>query len=60
MAIGESEIKQLYYQNPRFGFYLIQLITRRLVMNVERLEAAVRERDAHTVEVSGKRLPASH
>lgn len=41
MAIGESEIKQLYYQNPRFGFYLIQLITRRLVMNVERLEAAV-------------------
>ncbi len=41
MAIGESEIKQLYYQNPRFGFYLIQLITRRLVTNVERLEAAV-------------------
>lgn len=43
MAIGESEIKQLYYQNPRFGFYLIQLITRRLVMNMERLEAAVAE-----------------
>jgi hypothetical protein len=43
MAIGESEIKQLYYQNPRFGFYLIQLVTRRLVMNVERLEAAVAE-----------------
>ena len=41
MAIGESQIKQLYYQNPRFGFYLIQLVTRRLVMNVERLEAAV-------------------
>jgi CRP/FNR family transcriptional regulator, cyclic AMP receptor protein len=46
MAIGESEIKQLYYQNPRFGFYLIQLVTRRLVMNVERLEAAVAERRA--------------
>jgi CRP/FNR family cyclic AMP-dependent transcriptional regulator len=43
MAIGESEIKQLYYQNPRFGFYLIQLITRRLVTNMERLEATVAE-----------------
>ncbi|MGH7005277.1 MAG: Crp/Fnr family transcriptional regulator, partial [Alphaproteobacteria bacterium] len=41
MAIGESEMKQLYYQNPQFGFYLIQLVTRRLVANVERLEAAV-------------------
>jgi hypothetical protein len=43
MAIGESQIKQLYYQNPRFGFYLIQLITRRLVTNMDRLEAAVAE-----------------
>ena len=42
MSIGESEIKQLYYQNPQFGFYLIQLVTRRLVMNMERLEEAVR------------------
>ncbi len=46
MAIGESQIKQLYYQNPRFGFYLIQLITRRLVTNMERLEAAVAEQRA--------------
>ena len=42
MSIGESEIKQLYYQNPHFGFYLIQLVTRRMVMNMERLEEAVR------------------
>jgi CRP/FNR family cyclic AMP-dependent transcriptional regulator len=46
MAIGESEIKQLYYQNPQFGFYLIQLVTRRLVANMERLEAAVAEQHA--------------
>ena len=46
LAIGESELKQLYYQNPHFGFYLIQLVTRRLVTNVERLEEAVRARDA--------------
>jgi len=46
LSIGESELKQLYYQNPHFGFYLIQLVTRRLVMNVERLEEAVRAGDA--------------
>jgi hypothetical protein len=45
LSIGESEIKQLYYQNPHFGFYLIQLVTRRLVANVERLEAKVRTGD---------------
>lgn len=57
MAIGESEIKQLYYQNPRFGFYLIQLITRRLVMNMERLEAAVAEQRA-AVPASSIVVPA--
>jgi len=45
LAIGESELKQLYYQNPHFGFYLIQLVTRRLVANVERLEEKVRTTD---------------
>lgn len=46
MAISESQIKQLYYQNPEFGFYLIQLVTRRLVTNTERLEAQVAAREA--------------
>ncbi len=41
MAIGESELKQLYHQNPSFGFYLIQLITHRLIANIEQLQAKV-------------------
>jgi CRP-like cAMP-binding protein len=49
MSIGESELMQLYYQNPHFGFYLIQLVTHRLVANMERLEAAVAEREAEGV-----------
>lgn len=44
MSIGESELKQLYYQNPHFGFYLIQLITHRLVANMEQLEGKVDEK----------------
>ena len=45
LSIGESELKQLYYQNPHFGFYLIQLVTRRLVTNMERLEEKVQAAD---------------
>jgi len=41
LAIGDRDLQQLYYQNPRFGFYLIQLVTRRLVANMERLQAQV-------------------
>lgn len=41
LAISESNLKQLYYQNPRFGFFLIQLVARRLLANAERLEASI-------------------
>jgi hypothetical protein len=46
LAISDSSLKQLYYQNPGFGFYLIQVVTRRLVTNLERLEAQVAARRA--------------
>jgi CRP/FNR family cyclic AMP-dependent transcriptional regulator len=36
--IGASDFKQLYYQNPEFGFYIVQLIARRLSADVERLQ----------------------
>jgi CRP-like cAMP-binding protein len=38
LEISDSSLKQLYYQNPKFGFYLVQLITRRLVDNIERMQ----------------------
>lgn len=36
--INYAQVKQLYYQNPEFGFYFVQLITRRLFENIGRLE----------------------
>jgi hypothetical protein len=58
LSIAEQELKQLYYQNPHFGFYLIQLVTRRLVANVEHLEETVRtvnpERAPATTRVEGR------
>jgi CRP/FNR family transcriptional regulator, cyclic AMP receptor protein len=38
LAIDEATLKQLYYQNPEFGFYLVRLVAQRLAKNVERLE----------------------
>jgi hypothetical protein len=38
LAITYSELKQLYFQNPRFGFYLLQLISKRLFNDIAQLE----------------------
>ena len=38
LSIGEDELKQLYFQNPQFGWYLVQLIAERLMANAERAQ----------------------
>jgi CRP/FNR family transcriptional regulator, cyclic AMP receptor protein len=38
MEISYEQVKQLYFQNSQFGFYFIQLTTRRLFQNIARLE----------------------
>ena len=53
LAITDDELMQLYYQNPRFGFYLIQLITRRLTQDIRRLEARLQSDGAPSAAASG-------
>jgi CRP/FNR family transcriptional regulator, cyclic AMP receptor protein len=36
LTISDSQVKQLYYQNPEFGFYLLRLIGERLFEDIER------------------------
>lgn len=38
LQIGESALKQLYFQNPKFGFYLVRLVSSRLSTDIRRLE----------------------
>ena len=38
LQITYQQVKQLYYQNPQFGFYFLQLTTRRLFENISSLE----------------------
>ncbi len=40
-SITYQNVKQLYFQNPKFGFHLLQLIGRRLFDNIRRLEENV-------------------
>jgi CRP/FNR family transcriptional regulator, cyclic AMP receptor protein len=38
LTISYSQVKQLYYQNPSFGFFFLQLISQRLFQDIARLE----------------------
>lgn len=38
LAISYDRVRQLYFQNPSFGFYLLRLIGERLTRNIARLE----------------------
>lgn len=45
LAISYSEVKQLYYQNPEFGFYFLRLATGRLFDNLRDMEARLAARE---------------
>ena len=47
LTIDESNLQQLYYQNPSFGFELVELIAGRLIADIVRLRQQVAE--AHSV-----------
>jgi CRP/FNR family cyclic AMP-dependent transcriptional regulator len=38
LTISYAAVKQLYFQNPKFGFYFLQLISQRLFQDIARLE----------------------
>lgn len=40
LSISKSHVMQLYYQNPKFGFYLVRLVTDRLLEKRRYPEAA--------------------
>ena len=54
LAINESTVRQLYYQNPEFGFQVVGLVAGALTADIHRLEAmldALRKRDGATMAV---------
>jgi CRP/FNR family transcriptional regulator, cyclic AMP receptor protein len=39
LQISYSQVEQLFFQNPKFGFHFLKLITQRLFQNIARLES---------------------
>ena len=46
LEITYERVEELYFQNPKFGFYFLRLSTGRLFENIARLEEALATRDA--------------
>jgi signal-transduction protein with cAMP-binding, CBS, and nucleotidyltransferase domain len=38
LTAGYQQVKELYFQNPQFGFYFLRLTSERLFENIKRLE----------------------
>jgi len=53
LEITYGQVKQLYYQNPTFGFFFLQLISRRLFENIKRLESEVNHLRAQLAAAGG-------
>jgi hypothetical protein len=41
LSISYDEVRQLYFQNPQFGFYFLRLSSERLFQNMERMEEEI-------------------
>ncbi len=46
LRITYDQVRQLYFQNPKFGFYFLRLTSRRLFENIARLEKRLAEKEA--------------
>ncbi len=53
LEITYGQVRQLYFQNPKFGFYFLELASKRLFENISRVEAEVARLRAHSVANGG-------
>jgi CRP/FNR family transcriptional regulator, cyclic AMP receptor protein len=58
LEITYGQVRQLYLQNPTFGFYFLELASKRLFENIGRLEAEVARLRAHSIQQGEASTPA--
>jgi CRP-like cAMP-binding protein len=49
-----QQVKELYFQNPQFGFYFLRLTTERLFENIGRLEKELAKKNEMLAGLSQK------
>jgi CRP-like cAMP-binding protein len=45
LTINYEKVRELYFQNPEFGFYFLKLISERLLQNIGRLEEKLADKN---------------
>jgi hypothetical protein len=58
LSITYDKVRELYFQNPTFGFYLLRLSSERLLQNVARLEHALAQKTGTATSVPVSPKPA--
>ncbi len=59
LSISYDEVRQLYFQNPQFGFYFLRLTSERLFHNMERMEEEISRLRAAMPEIGTVQKAAS-
>ncbi|MBD2749771.1 cyclic nucleotide-binding domain-containing protein [Microvirga sp. BT688] len=59
LSISYDEVRQLYFQNPQFGFYFLRLASERLFNNMQKMEEEIARLRAALPEVETVRKAAS-
>ena len=59
LSISYDEVRQLYFQNPEFGFYFLRLTSERLFHNMEAMEKEITRLHAALPDVEPVRKAAS-
>ncbi|WP_114947507.1 Crp/Fnr family transcriptional regulator [Microvirga calopogonii] len=59
LSISYDEVRQLYFQNPEFGFYFLRLASERLFSNMEKMEEEIARLRAELPDVGPVQKAAS-
>ncbi len=58
LSITYDKVRELYFQNPSFGFYFLRLTSERMLQNIARLEETVADLRAQQLQTEGNKAPA--
>lgn len=59
LSISYDQVRQLYFQNPEFGFYFLRLTSERLFNNMAKMEAEIERLRAAALEQTSVRTAMS-
>jgi CRP-like cAMP-binding protein len=53
LTLNYDKVRELYFQNPQFGFYFLKLTSERLLQNIARLEARLENKQTAAAATAG-------